>query len=777
MRDPDRQLDDLLASFRRHIGDLEGFEAHVGESLRRSRESSPGRGDSFQALEAIVSESLRSVEDYREARPRQRLRRLAWTGSLVAAVLVAVTLFFWYRSGEEVLASIDRGVGEFEVRRQGVGTWSQPGVPLDLGPGDEIKAIKDRPVRMTLGKGSLVVLHPAGCVRLKRRSKTIQGLQLEARLLSGGMDVKSGDPGNLVIVVKVGRSECRILHSRVQVRTSPRRGTIFAAHQGRASVRAAGLDRSIPAGTGLFVADRRSERTTEGPRITSFRLDNRALKERMTDIRDRWAHYVRKETRRRRVEGITVTLRLAPGARKLTRKPGPRGWGQVPFPPGIPSGNAVQARARWLLAVHTQDDRCFVVDSLKHALLSGLPEISGLAAQCLQLMGEGAAVIEKRIESVLSSGSARSRGQVYACNTARAVAGDRAARKNVVRGLSASAPLRTRVLAVLAVSGLQDATLIQEVHSLAEGSAGELYRDWQASTDFCDAVGLALAWNPGGLDPGRRLVCNRDIPVKSRRRYLVGMARVLRCRPTAFRQFLLDTFATLADDKMKRAVVLELLTPVPVDRNPSVAAFFRALTDQGGPLTPLAMSGMVLYVPRSEKGAVETYLLERLRNDPKAWARAAAAQAFAPPVLEQERKRGFTPPGVLRALEEALEDRDSEVRTWVARTLGAVGRSGSLTPLLEASRREADPRSLVALVRALVEIPGADRRPDVLRLVLSKLDENYSHFVRNELIMALGRLGTDMAWMILEDIVTISEDPEDRRAARVALDALRRRGR
>jgi len=31
--------------------------------------------------------------------------------------------------------------------------------------------------------------------------------------------------------------------------------------------------------------------------------------------------------------------------------------------------------------------------------------------------------------------------------------------------------------------------------------------------------------------------------------------------------------------------------------------------------------------------------------------------------------------------------------------------------------------------------------------------------------------------MILEDIVNISEDPEDRRAASVALDALRRRGR
>jgi len=255
------------------------------------------------------------------------------------------------------------------------------------------------------------------------------------------------------------------------------------------------------------------------------------------------------------------------------------------------------------------------------------------------------------------------------------------------------------------------------------------------------------------------------------------MARVLRCRPATFRQFLLDTFADLTDKRMERAVVLELLTPVPVDRNATVAAFFRILTDQGGPLAPLAMSGMVLYVPQAGKRAVETYLLERLRKDPEAWARAAAAQAFAPPVFEQERKRGFTSPRVLRALETALEDRDAEVRTWVARTLGAVGRRGSLGPLLEAFRREADSRCLVALVRALVEIPGADRQPDVPRLVLSKLDENHSHFVRNELIMALGRLGTDMAWMILEDIVNISEDPEDRRAASVALDALRRRGR
>ena len=387
----------------------------------------------------------------------------------------------------------------------------------------------------------------------------------------------------------------------------------------------------------------------------------------------------------------------------------------------------------------------------------------------LELMGEDLPAIEQRIEEV----SARRLGEPrkFARMAALAAAGQGQAFDVVRAALVPHQPLRTRALAVLAVVGLADPTLLKTVYLLALGSKDDLYKDWQASTDFCAAVGLAFcsAGDHGGMHYARDLLSDPSLEVKARRRFLSGFARELHERPADFQAFLLDTFPLLPEPKLKRAVVMELLHAEPVVRDAVVADFFRDLAAARGPLAPLALTGLVRYAPARDRETVEPALLGLLEKEADPRTRAAAAQAFAP----LGERRGFASRRVLHALEKALGDASEEVRYWAARALGTLGRRSSLPAIVAAVGTETDARCLTALVHALVGLPGAGELPEVTRLLIRKIGEDHPHLVQNEFIHALGRLGTDLSRLILEDMVTFAEDPEVGRAARAALDALR----
>jgi len=128
---------------------------------------------------------------------------------------------------------------------------------------------------------------------------------------------------------------------------------------------------------------------------------------------------------------------------------------------------------------------------------------------------------------------------------------------------------------------------------------------------------------------------------------------------------------------------------------------------------------------------------------------------------------------VLKALERALHDGEPAVRYWTARTVGILGRRSMLPVVLAAAGRENDPHCLAALAHALVALPGASEDPEVTSLLVRRINEDRPPFVKNELIHALGRLGTDLSRLILEDLGALGEDPDIRRAASEVLGLLR----
>ncbi|MBN2491561.1 MAG: HEAT repeat domain-containing protein [Planctomycetes bacterium] len=762
MNASERNLDRELEALARQIGALDGFEQEVAASIRRIDAVPAGRG---VPLEDLVGESLS-----RALAPGARRRRLVGALAAAAAVVVALVFVPWHRAGREVLASIEADSGGFEVRPVGQPDWRAPQGPVALGAGDEVRAGETHGVRIRVSGGGHLVLHPASTFRIERVPARPDQARLRASLLQGALDVENLADGAYVLVVRAGDSECRVVDARVQVRRAPERGTLFAAFRGQPSVSAGGTRRELPAGTGIFVGVAAGD--SARPRLTSFTLDNQALAELLRDVRARWSYYVQRESRRSASGRRVVTGRLggeakgrgiAPGASLVFRLE------RVPFP-----GAALRENARRFLAAHTEDDLHFAADSLEAALVHGLPEIAGRAVQALALMGRDAPDIERQIEDVAADDA--NEGVRFARMAAQAALGNGPAVESIRAALGAHRPLATRSLAVLAVAGLGDATLSKEVFLVAQGSAGDLYRDWQASVDFCSAVGNALLRGGDriGADYARELVGDRSLEPRARRRFLSGLARELRDRPAAQNAFLLDIYPRVAEPEMQRAVVMELLRADPVERDAQVAGFFRSLAEEGGPLAALALAGLAVFAPAAEQAEVEDWLLEQLgREDGPVDVRAAAAQAFA----ALGHGGGRATARVLDALEAALEDPAVEVRYWAARTLGVIGRPATLAVVLGALEREADPACLTALAQTVARIPGAAGRADVTEHLLREIGAPHPPHVRNAFIQALGELGTDLCRMILEDLAAIAEDPEVRRAAQAALESLEGAGR
>jgi hypothetical protein len=748
MNDPDRELELRLEALARRIGPLDGFEARVAESIRRI-DAAPAAGGR-RPLEALVGESLRRAVG----------RRVSWRRWVGVAAAAAA-----------VLASIETEGGGFEVRPVGEPQWRAPAGQVQfLGPGDEVRAVENRGVRIRLSGGGALVLHPASTLGFERAGAETGHPGIRTFLVQGVLDAEIVAAGPGILVVRAGESECRIDAAQVQVRRAPDRGTLFATYRGRASVTAAGTQRALPAGTGIFVAVGGGT----APRVTSFTLDNGALAELLQEVRARWQYYVRRETRQVSSGQPVVTRWL--GSEVETMASGRRGGtklrirlARVPFP-----GTELRENARRFLAAHTEDDRRFATDSLRASLIHGLPEIAGRAVRALLLMGDDAVGLEERVDRAVPGDA--DEAQQLARMAARAALGQGPALEVIRAALAVHRPLATRALAVLAVAGLDDPTLLKEVFFLAQGSAGHLYRDWQASADYCGAVAHAFlrARDRMGRDYARELVRDRSLELRARRRFLAGLARELRDRPAELTALLLELHSELRDPEMRRAVVMELLRADPAEGDARAAAFFRSLADEGGPLAALALTGLAVQAPGDQRDAVEDYLLGHLRrSDDPVELRAGAAQAFAP----LGRRPGTVSDRVLSALEEALMDPAAEVRYWAARSLGVIGRPATLSVALRALDRETDPACLTALAHTVVRIPGARQRPEVTERLMQAIGERYPSHVRNAFIQALGDLGTDLCRLILEDLSSIAEDPEIRRAASAALVTLRNRDR
>jgi len=758
MSDVDARLDRYLHELGRRIGDLAGFEQEVARSIRSA---GAGVGSDRPPLETLVGASIGKVDP--RGRPR-RLKRLAWSGAVAASITVLIGFFLWYQPSREVLASIGSG-GGFEVRASGKKAWRRPAGPVDLVPGDEVRAVRERPISIKFRDGGDFLLHPGSGLLLIGGGSDTESRRYRTRLLYGGADV-SVEPDSVMIVVQAGESACEVRQAQVQVRSQPDRGTIFVACQGSAVVQAGGARRPLRTGMGLYFVP------GSGPAksATPFRVDNEALAELIAGIRDRWNYYLTRETYRGRIDSIQVFLKRKRGQEKPAilgpgrAAPLIQSWVRrvVPFP-----GPDLREQARLFLAAHTGDDFEFVADSLAESVKIGLPDIAGRSVAALQLMGEPLKATEHRIEKAAPPRTGA--GPKFARMAARAVLGQAPAHLRLEAALAVHEPLRTRALAVLAVHGLGDGTLVKRVFHLAQLSADDLYKDWQASTDFCAAVGLVLAGTEDGRAYAHDLIRDASLSVSARRRYLTGFSRALGHRTAEAQGFLLDLFPLLEEPKLERAAVMELLHLRPLVRDALVADFFEEIVDARGALAPLALTGLVLYAPQNRKAAVESRLVHLLESDPEPPLRAAAAQAFAP----LGERRGFASRRVLKALESALHDAAPEARYWTARTLGILGRRSTLPVVLAAADRETDPHCLAALAHALVALPGANEDPEVTSLLVRRINENRPPFVKKELIRALGRLGTDLSRLILEDLGALGEDPEIRRAASEVLGLLR----
>jgi HEAT repeat protein len=764
--DLDRDLDTRLEALASHLGDLPGFESRVADAVRRVERDV---GADRPPLEVLVGTSLR---DAVRATGVVRRRRWIWSGAAAASLLAVVAVFWLVRSGRPVLASIGPGNSGFEVRAAGEEQWHRPPGRVRLGPGDEVRSVVNHTVTIQFKSGGNLLLHPDSRFRIDGGGGKARGRGVQAQLMYGGVDVDRAKTGQSVLVLRAGDTECQVDGARVQARRVPERGVVFTTYRGNVSLRTPDDRRLLRPGTAIFVAAGRKSRA----RVTSFQLDNRALTGLLADIRRRWGYYVQREARQQATGRVIVTVRLSPRARQLTdakarsREPGSRVWVQrVPFPGATVKdtrdNSDIQEKARRFLAVHTEDDHRFVVDSLAESLKIGLPEIAGHAVAALTLMGEASETIEQRIEGATRTGSSHARR--FARLAALAAAGQGAQGDVIRAALSPSRALRIRALAVLAVAGLRDTSLVKDVFFLAQGSASDLYQDWRASADFCGAVGLVFAGATDGIGSAyaRDLVLDPSLPLKARRRYLNGFARELQDRPRPLHAFFLETFPRLTEDKLRRAVVMELLHARPVHRDAAVADFFQELAERQDPLSSLALNGLVLYAPPERKPAVEAWLLELLEQDAEAATRAAAAQAFAP----LGARRAFASLRVVQTLEKALGDRDPDVRYWSARTLGVVGRRTSLPVVLEAARTETDFRCLAALAQTLVRLPGSANDPEVARFLARRTGEDLPPHVGSAFVHALGSLGTDFSRLILEDLCNLAEDPEVRMAAGEAL--------
>lgn len=759
-RDPD--LDRRLTALARAVGDLPALEIEVGAALRRGAAATPA---DHPALEDLVAATLRTVQ---RADGRGRLRRLLWPAAVAASVAAVVLVLAWGRGRGEALASIESSQG-CEVRSAADGRWKAPAGPVRLERGDEVRAISERAVLIRFVSGDRVILHPQSQLLLEGGDDRGGGRRLLTRLVRGGLDAQGTAGGKVVLLVRAGSSECRVADAHVQVLQQPDRGVIVAAWDGCASVRAAGRRRAVKAGTVVLV----SARAGTGASITSFRLDDGALLELVHWIRRRWSRYVTRDDARRRTGVLTVTVRLSPRARNLSAPDLRARPAQVKVFRVPAARTGLREHARRFLAAHTADDRRFVFDALDESLAAGLPEIAARAVSALLLMGETRAAVAARIARVPVRVQERGRepGEM-ARAAARAALGDVEARAALERALDAAYSLETRALAVLGAAGQPDTALHSRVRALAEDSADDLYRDWRASADFCEAVGVALAGRADreGLALARDLVSDPSLPVKARRRYLSGVVRELADRPAVWQAFLLDLFPRLAAPRLRRAALTEFVRAEPLIRDAVVADFFRDLVEIGGASAPTALTGLALYAPAADRAVVECELLELLGASATPALRAGAARALG--VLDERRCSRAT----LRALERALADPSDEVRYWAARTLGDVsGRDAgvSVAAVLEALTAESVERCRVALVDTLVGLDGAGDDPAVVRTLEHGLRGAEPRRVKSACARALGRLGTDEARLVLEDLAAFGDDPELRQAATDALAASR----